>query len=100
MPHVVSSSSAALLRPSRIRTPSDLFDSASSKSWVDGVVKEDASITDQQQQQQQQDEQQEWIREDLLSLAVGKELERSATVGPDTVIIYDTTLRGKSRRSQ
>jgi len=97
MPHVVSSS-AALLRPSRIRTPSGLFDSAASKSWVDGVVKEDVGITD--QHQQQRDEQQEWIREDLLSLAVGKELERSATVGPDTVIIYDTTLRGTSRRSQ
>lgn len=91
---IMPPSSSAALRPSRIRTPSGLFDSASSKSWVDGVVKEDAISID--QQQQQRDEQQEWIRDDLLSLAVGKELKQSATVGPDTVIVYDTTLRGTS----
>lgn len=42
-------------------------------------------------------ETEEWIRRGILKAAVlGEDAERPGIVGPAHVLIYDTTLRGKS----
>ena len=51
---------------------------SSSKSWVDEVVADT------------------WISESMQAVAASEEAPRTAVVGPDHVLVYDTTLRGTS----